>query len=121
MELNMKETTAIIAAIVLATNLFAQNANQPAGNLKTGEAKKPQVEEIVVVFKSHFDIGFTHLASEVVQRYRTIMIDNALKVGKRVCGFEQLCGLAPRKAQNPLCRMPDAIVWLPCESALSCV
>ena len=80
MELNMKETTAIIAAIVLATNLFAQNANQPAGNLKTGEAKKPQVEEIVVVFKSHFDIGFTHLASEVVQRYRTIMIDNALKV-----------------------------------------
>jgi hypothetical protein len=36
------------------------------------------VQEIVVVFKSHFDIGYTHLASEVVQGYRTTAIDNAL-------------------------------------------
>ena len=38
------------------------------------------VEEIVLVFKSHFDIGYTHLASEVVQGYRTTTIDNALAV-----------------------------------------
>jgi hypothetical protein len=39
-----------------------------------------QIEEIIVVFKSHFDIGFTHLASEVIHNYRTKMIDDALKV-----------------------------------------
>lgn len=38
------------------------------------------VEEVVVVFKTHFDIGYTDLASNVVQRYRTTMIDDALKV-----------------------------------------
>ncbi len=38
------------------------------------------VEEVIVVFKTHFDIGFTDLAKNVVQRYRTTMIDHALDV-----------------------------------------
>lgn len=38
------------------------------------------VEQVVVVFKTHFDIGYTDMASNVVQRYRTTMIDDALKV-----------------------------------------
>ena len=38
------------------------------------------VEEVVVVFKTHFDIGYTDLARNVVNRYRTSMIDNALAV-----------------------------------------
>jgi hypothetical protein len=38
------------------------------------------VEEVVVVFKTHFDIGYTDMASNVVQRYRTTMIDDALEV-----------------------------------------
>jgi hypothetical protein len=38
------------------------------------------VSEVVVVFKTHFDIGYTDMASNVVQRYRTTMIDDALKV-----------------------------------------
>ncbi len=38
------------------------------------------VEEVVVVFKTHFDIGYTDLARNVVAKYRTSMIDNALKV-----------------------------------------
>ncbi|MBN2507166.1 MAG: hypothetical protein JXQ71_10765 [Verrucomicrobia bacterium] len=37
-------------------------------------------ETVVVVFKTHFDIGYTDLASNVVQRYRTTMIDDALRV-----------------------------------------
>lgn len=37
-----------------------------------------QLEEIIVAFKSHFDIGFTHPAPEIVDIYRTTMIDNAL-------------------------------------------
>ncbi|MBO9620557.1 MAG: hypothetical protein J7539_16150, partial [Niabella sp.] len=38
------------------------------------------VKEIIVVFKTHFDIGYTHRVKDVVQYYRTDMIDNALKI-----------------------------------------
>jgi len=38
------------------------------------------VREVIVVFKTHFDIGYTDMASNVVQRYRTKMIDDALNV-----------------------------------------
>ena len=38
------------------------------------------VRQVIVVFKTHFDIGFTDMASNVVQRYRTSMIDQALQV-----------------------------------------
>ena len=37
-----------------------------------------QLKEIVVAYKSHFDIGFTHPAPEIVNLYRTSMIDRAL-------------------------------------------
>ena len=38
------------------------------------------VTQVVVVFKTHFDIGYTDMAENVVQRYRTTMIDDALAV-----------------------------------------
>jgi hypothetical protein len=38
------------------------------------------VTNVILVFKTHFDIGYTDMASNVVQRYRTTMIDDALKV-----------------------------------------
>lgn len=37
-----------------------------------------ELEEIIVSFKTHFDIGFTHTAPEIVDIYRTKMIDHAL-------------------------------------------
>ena len=37
------------------------------------------VKEIIVVCKTHFDIGYTHRVSEVVDYYRTSMIDKAMK------------------------------------------
>jgi alpha-mannosidase len=43
----------------------------------------PQVERVIVTFKTHFDIGYTDLAANVVQRYRTEMIDQALAVVDR--------------------------------------
>jgi len=49
----------------------AEPASKPANNA-------PQVERIIVVFKTHFDIGYTDMAVNVVQRYRTEMIDKAL-------------------------------------------
>jgi hypothetical protein len=43
-------------------------------------APSPKVEQVIVVFKTHFDIGYTDLARNVVNRYRTSMIDKALDV-----------------------------------------
>jgi hypothetical protein len=37
-----------------------------------------ELEEVVLSFKTHFDIGFTHPAPEIVNIYRTSMIDHAL-------------------------------------------
>jgi hypothetical protein len=48
--------------------------------LGTASAARAAVEEVVVVFKTHFDIGYTDLARNVVAKYRTSMIDNALVV-----------------------------------------
>ena len=39
-----------------------------------------QLKEITVAYKTHFDIGFTHPAPEIVKIYRTGMIDHALKL-----------------------------------------
>lgn len=47
------------------------------GQIKNAE--KPQVNEIIVICKTHFDIGYTHRVDEVVDYYRTKMIDRALK------------------------------------------
>jgi hypothetical protein len=45
-----------------------------------GVTRPSGVRQVIVVFKTHFDIGFTDMASNVVQRYRTSMIDQALEV-----------------------------------------
>jgi hypothetical protein len=37
-----------------------------------------QLKEVIVAYKTHFDIGFTHAAPEIVNVYRTQMIDDAL-------------------------------------------
>lgn len=38
------------------------------------------VKEIIVICKTHFDIGYTHRVKDIVRYYRTDMIDKALKV-----------------------------------------
>ena len=40
----------------------------------------PNVKEIIVVCKTHFDIGYTHRVNDVVDYYRTSMIDKALDI-----------------------------------------
>ena len=40
----------------------------------------PKLEEVIIVSKTHFDIGYTDLASRIVDRYRTSMADQALKL-----------------------------------------
>ncbi|WP_140939621.1 glycoside hydrolase family 38 N-terminal domain-containing protein [Sphingobacterium lumbrici] len=41
------------------------------------------VKEIVVVFKTHFDIGYTDYAEAVVQQYSTSMMENAFNIIER--------------------------------------
>ena len=40
----------------------------------------PKLEEVIVVSKTHFDIGYTDLASRVVDHYRTSMADQSLRL-----------------------------------------
>ena len=41
---------------------------------------KQNLKKVFVVFKTHFDIGFTHLAKEVVSWYGKGMIEDVLQV-----------------------------------------
>ncbi|NQX38300.1 Glycosyl hydrolases family 38 C-terminal domain-containing protein [Pedobacter steynii] len=52
------------------------------GQNKITAVKKinPNVKEVIVVFKTHFDIGYTHRVKDIVQYYRTEMIDKALNI-----------------------------------------
>jgi len=43
------------------------------------EEYNPNVKEIIVICKTHFDIGFTHRVKDLVNYYQTDMIDNAFK------------------------------------------
>ena len=45
-----------------------------------GAVPNQHVKEVIIVCKTHFDIGYTHRVSEVVNYYRTSMIDKAMKV-----------------------------------------
>ncbi|HVM46742.1 MAG TPA: hypothetical protein VMU04_01895 [Candidatus Acidoferrum sp.] len=60
-----------LLSLLLLPTLVAPNCAAGATN---------RLSEIVVVFKTHFDIGYTDMATNVVQRYRTTMIDSALEV-----------------------------------------
>jgi len=39
-----------------------------------------QVREVIVIIKTHFDIGYTHRVKEIVHHYRTDMIDQAMNI-----------------------------------------
>ncbi|MGM9812355.1 MAG: hypothetical protein ACI30V_05870 [Muribaculaceae bacterium] len=56
----------LLVALVLVQGAWAQPS-----------AQSP-VEEIIVITKTHFDIGYTHRVSEIVHHYQTDMIDRAL-------------------------------------------
>jgi alpha-mannosidase len=44
------------------------------------------LEKIYVVFKTHFDIGFTGLVTDVVQRYRTEMLEEVIQICEETNG-----------------------------------
>ena len=55
------------------------------------------LSQIVVVFKTHFDIGYTDMATNIVQRYRTKMIDQALAARKDARAWKALMRRAMEK------------------------
>ncbi len=69
-----------LSLIVLLSLVFAAVMRAEG----TSDRVKPaSVREVIIVFKTHFDIGYTDMASNVVQRYRTTMIDQALQVAEQ--------------------------------------
>ena len=67
----------------------------------------PKLEDVIIVSKTHFDIGYTDLASKVVDRYRTTMADQALKLVEESRGLP-----ADRQFSWTLAGWPMAqIVW----------
>lgn len=72
----MNSKTLLVLSLLAACVIFPQ----PCRAADSAAAKPAGVEQVVVVFKTHFDIGYTQLAREVVDRYRTSMIDKALEV-----------------------------------------
>jgi hypothetical protein len=60
--------------------LFTALLFHAAGSALAVEVKEPRVKEIVVVFKTHFDIGYTDLVPNIVKRYRTTFTDGTLKL-----------------------------------------
>ena len=74
----------IVSRLAIALGMVAASALAPTGLTRLGaEEEAPRVREVVVAFKTHFDIGYTDLARNVVTRYRTSMIERALQVCDR--------------------------------------
>jgi len=60
--------------LFLSVSAFGQNRQSDTAYVN------PKVKEIIVIFKTHFDIGYTHRVKEIVRFYRTDMIDKALDI-----------------------------------------
>lgn len=72
-----------VALLFLLGLVFSAFGQENSVELNVEKEDLVKLEKVIVVFKTHFDIGFTGLESEVVERYRTTMIDKALKTIKK--------------------------------------
>ena len=65
----MKKLCGLLLLLSVAVvNLSAQQAEKP----------NPDVKEIIFVFKTHFDNGYTDMAESVINKYSTTMMDQVL-------------------------------------------
>jgi len=74
----MKNTNTLLA-LVAAVHIAAAEAPQPSP-APAALAKPSPVKEVIVIIKTHFDIGYTHRVKEIVHHYRTDMIDKAMNI-----------------------------------------
>jgi hypothetical protein len=61
-------------------NNIKEHLSFSAGRTAVRMRAESQVKEIVIVFKTHFDIGYNDLVTNILTRYRTKFTDGALKL-----------------------------------------
>ncbi|MBP7950859.1 MAG: hypothetical protein KA004_14500 [Verrucomicrobiales bacterium] len=85
-------SSALFRALVLAASILPTAADEPgsASAIPKPQAPPPApvvpaagVSEVVIVYKTHFDIGYTARASRVIHDYRTEMADRLLHAIER--------------------------------------
>lgn len=64
----------ILLFIVLALFMSQSNAQIAAIDVDNG-SEKTSVEDIIIVFKMHFDIGYTGWSESILQKYTTSMME----------------------------------------------
>ncbi len=62
-----------ILVCIFFTNIYSQAEAE-----KVISNKQPKIKDLIIVFKMHFDIGYTDLAESVLYNYVTSMTDEAL-------------------------------------------
>lgn len=68
-----KKMKILFVAVLVATGAFAQEQNKNNQSVS-------KVTDVWVVFKTHFDLGFTDLPENVFRRYREEMMDKSLGI-----------------------------------------
>lgn len=70
------------SVVAAAGAAFLLNLSTLSGQAQTNTTSQgsSRTNQIIIAFKTHFDIGYTDLAGNVIDRYRTKMIDQALEV-----------------------------------------
>jgi alpha-mannosidase len=83
----MKTLLALLSAVLISSALYGQNYDSKSslpGTKKAGDADRPKttrsaVENVIIVYKTHFDIGYSSSVHDVVHEYRTEMVDRVLE------------------------------------------
>jgi hypothetical protein len=83
----MKTILPLLAAVLLATPLRGQNYDTKSTlpnakpELAAGQsaARTSALENVIIVYKTHFDIGYSSTVHDVVHEYRTEMVDRVLE------------------------------------------
>src|SRR5260370_8723581 len=75
-----KHTRRDVLRILAGAPAFSLTAGSGIEQDRTVLSDSRGVRQIIVVCKTHFDIGYSHRVKDVVAYYRTPMIDLALEV-----------------------------------------
>jgi len=86
-----KHTRRDVLRILAGAPAFSLTAGSGIEQDRTIPSDSRGVRQIIVVCKTHFDIGYSHRVKDVVAYYRTTMIDRALEV------MEQARELPPKQ------------------------
>ncbi len=73
----------LMTAQVPSVTALGAAETSAGGQLASRSPAATKLQRVIITFKTHFDIGYTDLAANVVRRYRTEMMDQALAVVDR--------------------------------------